>query len=168
MKSLLSLVYAARALAVLVFLLAPKTGPVMLIFAAVIGLTYLSTVPPTAGLVAKFFGPAQHGHAVRHRDADAPGRRLPRRLAGRQGVRVDRQLRLDVVRRHRARGRRRADPPADPRGACRARARLSSTAALNPRTRALLEAPILPTLLRLGAPNVLVMLAQAGVGLIET
>jgi putative MATE family efflux protein len=32
----------------------------------------------------------------------------------------------------------------------------------------LLEAPIVPTLLRLGAPNVLVMLAQAGVGLIET
>jgi len=41
-------------------------------------------------------------------------------------------------------------------------------APLNPRTRALLEAPILPTLLRLGAPNVLVMLVQAGVGLIET
>ena len=27
-------------------------------FAAVMGLTFLSTVPPTAGLVAKFFGPA--------------------------------------------------------------------------------------------------------------
>ncbi len=40
--------------------------------------------------------------------------------------------------------------------------------ALNPRTRMLLEAPIAPTLLRLAAPNVLVMLAQAGVGLIET
>ncbi len=36
------------------------------------------------------------------------------------------------------------------------------------RTRLLLEAPIVPTLLRLAAPNVLVMLAQAGVGLIET
>ncbi|MBK6927251.1 MAG: MFS transporter [Comamonadaceae bacterium] len=58
MKSLLSLVYATRALAVLVFLLAPKTGPVMLVFAAVMGLTFLSTVPPTAGLVARFFGPA--------------------------------------------------------------------------------------------------------------
>lgn len=56
MKSLLSLVYAARALAVIVFLLTPKTGPVMLVFAAVMGLTFLSTVPPTAGLVAKFFG----------------------------------------------------------------------------------------------------------------
>ncbi len=58
MKSLLSLVYGARALAVLVFLLAPKTGLVMLVFAAVMGLTFLSTVPPTAGLVAKFFGTA--------------------------------------------------------------------------------------------------------------
>ena len=58
MKSLLSLVYAVRAIAVLVFMLSPKTEAVMLVFAAVIGLTYLSTVPPTAGLVAKFFGPA--------------------------------------------------------------------------------------------------------------
>lgn len=58
MKSLLSLIYAARAVAVVAFLLAPKTGPVVLVFAAVMGLTYLSTVPPTAGLVAKFFGPA--------------------------------------------------------------------------------------------------------------
>jgi MFS family permease len=58
MKSLLSLVYATRALAVLVFLLAPKTGPVLLVFSAVMGLTFLSTVPPTAGLVAKFFGPS--------------------------------------------------------------------------------------------------------------
>jgi len=49
-------VYAARALAVLVFLLSPKTGPVLLVFAAVMGFTFLSTVPPTAGLVAKFFG----------------------------------------------------------------------------------------------------------------
>lgn len=58
MKSLLSLVYAARGLAVVAFLLAPKTGPVVLLFSAVMGLTYLSTVPPTAGLVAKFFGVA--------------------------------------------------------------------------------------------------------------
>jgi predicted MFS family arabinose efflux permease len=56
MKSLLSLVYATRAVAVLAFLLAPKTGTVVLLFAAVMGLTFLSTVPPTAGLVAKLFG----------------------------------------------------------------------------------------------------------------
>lgn len=58
MKSLLSLVYATRAVAVLLFLLAPKTGPVMLIFASVMGLTFLSVIPPTVGLVAKFFGTA--------------------------------------------------------------------------------------------------------------
>ena len=40
--------------------------------------------------------------------------------------------------------------------------------AMHPRTRALLEAPILPTLLRLAAPNVLVMLVQAAIGLVET
>ncbi len=58
MKSLLSLLYAARGLAVLIFLLAPKTTGVMLVFAAVMGVTFLSTVPPTAGLVAKMFGPS--------------------------------------------------------------------------------------------------------------
>lgn len=39
---------------------------------------------------------------------------------------------------------------------------------LDARTRLLLEAPIVPTLLRLAFPNVLVMVAQAAVGLIET
>src|SRR5689334_14884335 len=38
----------------------------------------------------------------------------------------------------------------------------------NPRTQVLLQGPILPTLLRLAWPNVLVMLAQASTGLIET
>ena len=56
LKSLLSLLYAARGLSVLAFLLAPKTGLVMLLFAAAMGVTFLATVPPTAGLVAKFFG----------------------------------------------------------------------------------------------------------------
>ncbi|WP_298952653.1 MATE family efflux transporter [uncultured Methylobacterium sp.] len=39
---------------------------------------------------------------------------------------------------------------------------------MDDRTRRLLRAPIVPTLLRLAGPNVLVMLAQALVGLIET
>ena len=58
MKRLLTAIYATRALAVLAFVLVPKSTPVMLVFAAVMGLTFLSTVPPTAGLVARFFGPA--------------------------------------------------------------------------------------------------------------
>ena len=44
----------------------------------------------------------------------------------------------------------------------------ASTPRLDARTRALLDGPILSTLVRLAAPNVLVMLVQAGVGLIET
>ncbi|PYN95530.1 MAG: MATE family efflux transporter [Candidatus Rokuibacteriota bacterium] len=39
---------------------------------------------------------------------------------------------------------------------------------MDARTRLLLEGPIVPTLLRLATPNVLVMFAQAGVGLVET
>ncbi len=58
MKSHLSLVYAARAVCVLLFLLAPKTGPVMLIFAAATGLTFLSTVPPPPGWWPSFLAPA--------------------------------------------------------------------------------------------------------------
>ncbi len=58
LKSMLALLYAARAVAVLVFVLAPKTPTVMLVFAAVMGLTYLSTVPATAGMVVKLYGPA--------------------------------------------------------------------------------------------------------------
>src|SRR5258708_5000246 len=41
-------------------------------------------------------------------------------------------------------------------------------ASLNPRTRLLLEGRIVPTLLRMAWPNVLVMVAQAATGLIET
>lgn len=40
-------------------------------------------------------------------------------------------------------------------------------AARDPRTRSLIEAPIVPTLARLATPNVLVMLFQSSVGLIE-
>ncbi|GAD22046.1 MFS transporter [Acidovorax sp. MR-S7] len=58
MKSLLALLYTTRGVAVLVFLLAPKTPAVVLVFSAVMGVTFLSTVPPTAGLVAKMFGMA--------------------------------------------------------------------------------------------------------------
>ncbi len=56
MKSLLSLTYASRAVAIVLFMLAPKTELTFYLFAAALGVTYLSTVPPTAGLVAKFYG----------------------------------------------------------------------------------------------------------------
>lgn len=43
-----------------------------------------------------------------------------------------------------------------------------TAAALDPRTRLLLEGPIAPTLLKLSLPNIAVMFAQAASGLIET
>lgn len=45
---------------------------------------------------------------------------------------------------------------------------MNDVRAVDPRTRLLLEAPIGRTLLRLAAPNIVVMVAQAAVGLIET
>jgi MFS family permease len=56
-KSLLAALYAGRALAIAVFIVMPKTELTFLVFAAVIGVTWLSTIPPTGGLVAKFYGP---------------------------------------------------------------------------------------------------------------
>ncbi len=55
-KLFLSSVYFSRAIIVIVFLLAPKTEITFWIFSAALGATYLSTVPPTAALVAKMFG----------------------------------------------------------------------------------------------------------------
>lgn len=56
MKSVLSFLYASRAVAVLAFIAAPKTPTTFMIFSVVIGLTYLATVPPTVGLVGKLHG----------------------------------------------------------------------------------------------------------------
>jgi len=56
MKLALAGIYAARALVILVFFFAPKTPLAFFLFSAGIGFTYLSTVPPTIGLVAKLHG----------------------------------------------------------------------------------------------------------------
>ena len=42
-------------------MISPKTEFVFLIFSALLGVTYLSTVPPTAALVTKMFGPSCMG-----------------------------------------------------------------------------------------------------------
>jgi len=55
-KYLLSALYAVRAAAIAVFLLLPKTEAVVLVFAAVMGVLWLGTVPLTSGLVAQIFG----------------------------------------------------------------------------------------------------------------
>jgi len=56
MKHLLFWIYLTRAIAVLLYLMAPKTATTFYVFAAVLGMTWLATVPPTAGLVGKLFG----------------------------------------------------------------------------------------------------------------
>ena len=55
-KYILALMYASRAALIVLYLLAPKTALTFYLFAAGLGLTWLATVPPTAGIVAKLFG----------------------------------------------------------------------------------------------------------------
>lgn len=53
---ILGWLYLIRGVAIAVFFLLPKTDTSVMIFAAVMGLTWLGTVPLTSGLVAKIFG----------------------------------------------------------------------------------------------------------------
>ena len=55
-RLLLSGIYASRAVLFALFLVVPTTPFVVLVFAAFMGLLWLSTVPPTSGLVAVMFG----------------------------------------------------------------------------------------------------------------
>ncbi len=55
-KHVLALMYASRALLIAWYLLMPRSAAVYYVFAAGLGLTWLATVPPTAGLVGKLFG----------------------------------------------------------------------------------------------------------------
>ncbi len=56
MKSLLALMYASRAVIIVLYLVSPKTPLTFYVFAGALGFTWLATVPPTAGLVGKLFG----------------------------------------------------------------------------------------------------------------
>ena len=55
-RYILSFIYFARALAVVALVTLPASATVTLIYGAVTGLLWLSTVPPTSGLVALMFG----------------------------------------------------------------------------------------------------------------
>ncbi|MGB8884791.1 MAG: MFS transporter [Azonexus sp.] len=55
-KNLLAIIYALRAVAILIFLLFPLSTATVWIFAAVMGLLWLGTVPLTNGLIAQIFG----------------------------------------------------------------------------------------------------------------
>jgi len=56
-KYLLSALYFARSIVIAIFISVPLTNVSALIFAAAIGLLWLSTVPLTSGLVGQIFGP---------------------------------------------------------------------------------------------------------------
>jgi predicted MFS family arabinose efflux permease len=56
MKWILFWLYFIRVVGVLAYIAAPKSPWTFYVFAAVLGETWLATVPPTAGLTAKLFG----------------------------------------------------------------------------------------------------------------
>jgi MFS family permease len=55
-RYLLSIIYVARALAIWGFIAFPITAPSALLFGAVMGLLWLSTIAPTNGIIAVMFG----------------------------------------------------------------------------------------------------------------
>ena len=55
-RYILSAIYSLRAVAIAVFLAAPLTPASVYVFAAVMGVLWLSTVPPTNAMVAQMFG----------------------------------------------------------------------------------------------------------------
>ena len=55
-RYLLAIIYGTRSVAITLFLLAPLTPWSVYVFAAVMGLLWLSTVPPTNAIVAQIFG----------------------------------------------------------------------------------------------------------------
>ena len=61
MKWILAVMYASRAVMIALYLMAPPTPLTFYLFAAALGFTWLATVPPTAGLVGKLFGPRYLG-----------------------------------------------------------------------------------------------------------
>ena len=87
-KYILALMYGSRALLIAAYLAAPKTALTFFVFAAGLGVTWLATVPPTAGDRRQALRRALPRDALRHDAAVAPDRRLPRRLARRHRLRA--------------------------------------------------------------------------------
>jgi predicted MFS family arabinose efflux permease len=57
-RYILSFIYGARAVVITIFMLVPLSPMSVYVFAAVMGLLWLSTVPPTNAVVAQIFGVA--------------------------------------------------------------------------------------------------------------
>lgn len=58
---LLAVIYGARALVIGIFVLLPTTPTSTIVFAMAMGVLWLSTVPPTSGMVTDMFGPTNSG-----------------------------------------------------------------------------------------------------------
>ncbi len=114
-KYCLSFLYTARAILITVFILLPLTATSALVFSAIMGLLWLSTVPLDLGPGRPDLRPPLHGDAVRLRLPRPPARQFSRSLARRLALRPLRQLRPGLVALDRARPDRGPAPLADRR-----------------------------------------------------
>jgi MFS family permease len=110
-RHILAAIYLLRSIAIILFLSVPISPMSVYVFAAVMGVLWLSTVPPTNAVVAQIFGLAHFSMLggfvfFSHQIGSFMGV-----LAGRRALRPDRQLRHRLVHRHRAR---RAGSPRQP------------------------------------------------------
>jgi hypothetical protein len=81
-KYILSAIYFGRTVVIALFLLLPLTPVSVYLFAGALGLLWLSTVPPTNGIVAQVFG-VRYWRALRLHILQSPDRQFPRGVAGR-------------------------------------------------------------------------------------
>ena len=96
-RYILSTIYFARAVVIALFFLLPLSPCRVYLFAVALGLLWLSTVPPTNSIVAQVFG-VRYLAMLTGRDVlQPPDRQLFGRVAWRQAVRHDRQLRSRLV-----------------------------------------------------------------------
>jgi len=56
MTRTLTALYAARAAGIALFVVAPKSEAVLMVFAVWMGITYMATLPPTVGLIGQAYG----------------------------------------------------------------------------------------------------------------
>ncbi len=96
-RYILSTIYLIRAVSIIAFISFPISTLSAVLFGAISGLTWLSTVPPTTALVALMFRHALVRNPVWLCLCQPSGRRFPGRLARRHRVRQIRFLHADLV-----------------------------------------------------------------------
>ena len=80
-RYILAVLYLVRAAGIAVFVVTPPTIVSVMLFAIVMGLSWLSTIPPTSSLVSLMFGTRYFATLYGFAFFLAPGRRLSRRAA---------------------------------------------------------------------------------------